>query len=40
MRLKDEVFKGTRPYDTAPFEELLRREFGEDAVMADIKKPK
>ncbi|RUS71722.1 hypothetical protein EGW08_020519 [Elysia chlorotica] len=40
VRLKDEVFKGTRPYETAPFEALLRREFGEDSVMADIKKPK
>ncbi|GFS11115.1 85/88 kDa calcium-independent phospholipase A2-like [Elysia marginata] len=40
VRLKDEVFKGTRPYETAPFEALLRREFGETAVMAEIKKPK
>ncbi|GFO39413.1 85/88 kda calcium-independent phospholipase a2-like [Plakobranchus ocellatus] len=40
VRLKDEVFKGTRPYETAPFEELLRREFGENSVLADIKKPK
>lgn len=40
VRLKDEIFKGTRPYDAAPFEALLRREFGENAVMADLKKPK
>ncbi|KAK3775650.1 hypothetical protein RRG08_049831 [Elysia crispata] len=40
VRLKDEVFKGSRPYETAPFEALLRREFGEHSMMADIKKPK
>ncbi|CAL1540222.1 unnamed protein product [Lymnaea stagnalis] len=40
VRLKDEVFKGKRPYDCGPFEEMLKREFGEDAVMADIKHPK
>ncbi|XP_059178453.1 85/88 kDa calcium-independent phospholipase A2-like [Physella acuta] len=40
VRLKDEVFKGSRPYDAAPFEEMLKREFGEEAVMADIKHPK
>ena len=39
FRLKDEVFKGTRPYPSEPFEELLQKEFG-DKVMTDIKHPK
>ncbi|XP_035824061.1 85/88 kDa calcium-independent phospholipase A2 isoform X2 [Aplysia californica] len=40
VRLKDEVFKGTRPYDPAQFEVFLKREFGEDTVMTDLKHPK
>ncbi|KAH9489716.1 85/88 kDa calcium-independent phospholipase A2 [Bulinus truncatus] len=40
VRLKDEVFKGSRPYDCGPFEEMLKREFGEDTLMSDIKHPK
>ncbi|CAG5128672.1 unnamed protein product, partial [Candidula unifasciata] len=40
VRLKDEVFKGKRPYESGPFEEMLKREFTEDAVMSDIKHPK
>ncbi|XP_060578993.1 85/88 kDa calcium-independent phospholipase A2-like isoform X3 [Ruditapes philippinarum] len=40
FRLKDEVFKGSRPYDSEPFEMLLKREFGETKVMTDIKTPK
>lgn len=40
FRLKDEVFKGSRPYDSAPFEVLLKTEFGETKVMTDIKSPK
>ena len=40
FRLKDEVFKGTRPYDSKPFEMLLQKEFGETKVMTDIKTPK
>ena len=39
FRLKDEVFKGSRPYPSEPFEELLKKEFG-DKVMTDIKHPK
>ncbi|KAL5018205.1 hypothetical protein ScPMuIL_003927 [Solemya velum] len=39
-RMKDEVFKGRRPYSAEPFEEMLKREFGETKVMTDIKHPK
>ncbi|XP_052261787.1 85/88 kDa calcium-independent phospholipase A2-like [Dreissena polymorpha] len=38
-RLKDQVFKGSTPYDSATIENLLQTEFG-DKVMTDIKKPK
>ncbi|KAL8601522.1 hypothetical protein ACOMHN_000464 [Nucella lapillus] len=40
VRMKDEVFKGNRPYNSAPFENMLKREFGETTVMAEIKSPK
>ncbi|KAL4239748.1 85/88 kDa calcium-independent phospholipase A2 [Mactra antiquata] len=40
FRLKDQVFKGSRPYDSVPFEALLQKEFGETKVMTDIKFPK
>lgn len=40
VRMKDEVFKGSRPYNSQPFENMLKREFGESTVMADIKSPK
>ncbi|XP_033738076.1 85/88 kDa calcium-independent phospholipase A2-like [Pecten maximus] len=40
FRLKDEVFTGTRPYATEPFEEMLKREFGDTKVMTDIIHPK
>ncbi|XP_052261782.1 85/88 kDa calcium-independent phospholipase A2-like isoform X1 [Dreissena polymorpha] len=36
FRLKDQVFKGSRPYDSIPFENLLKEEFGETSVMTDI----
>lgn len=40
MRFKDQVFKGLRPYDSAPLETLLKQEFGEATVMSDIRYPK
>lgn len=40
FRLKDQVFVGSRPYDSVPFEELLRKEFGDTRVMTEIKHPK
>ena len=40
VRLKDEVFKGKRPYDHTRLETFLKRELGEETVMTDIKHPK
>ncbi|XP_029446020.1 85/88 kDa calcium-independent phospholipase A2 isoform X3 [Rhinatrema bivittatum] len=40
FRMKDEVFKGSRPYESGPLEEFLKREFGEHTKMTDIRKPK
>lgn len=35
--LKEKVFLGSRPYDSGPLEEILRKEFGEEATMSSIK---
>ncbi|KAM6161859.1 85/88 kDa calcium-independent phospholipase A2 isoform 2-T2 [Erethizon dorsatum] len=40
FRMKDEVFRGARPYESGPLEEFLKREFGEHTKMTDVKKPK
>ena len=40
FRLKNVVFKGSRPYDSEPFENFLKREFGETSRMTDIENPK
>lgn len=40
FRMKDEVFKGSRPYESAPLEEFLKREFGENTKMTDVRYPK
>ncbi|KAK7501258.1 hypothetical protein BaRGS_00007383 [Batillaria attramentaria] len=40
VRMKDEVFKGTRPYNSQLFETMLKREFGENSHMSDIVSPK
>ena len=40
VRMKDEVFKGSRPYDSCMLESMLKREFGETSVMTDIVYPK
>ncbi|XP_028935263.1 85/88 kDa calcium-independent phospholipase A2 isoform X1 [Ornithorhynchus anatinus] len=40
FRMKDEVFRGSRPYESTPLEEFLKKEFGEHSKMTDIKKPK
>ncbi|XP_006890272.1 PREDICTED: 85/88 kDa calcium-independent phospholipase A2 [Elephantulus edwardii] len=40
FRMKDEVFRGSRPYESGPLEEFLKREFGEHTKMTDIKNPK
>ncbi|KAB7499567.1 85/calcium-independent phospholipase A2 [Armadillidium nasatum] len=36
FRMKDQVFVGQRPYDQAPLENILKKEFGELTHMADI----
>ncbi|KAM6972544.1 85/88 kDa calcium-independent phospholipase A2 [Aplochiton taeniatus] len=40
FRMKEQVFKGSRPYESAPLEDFLKKEFGENTMMADIKHPK
>ncbi|XP_036747192.2 85/88 kDa calcium-independent phospholipase A2 isoform X2 [Manis pentadactyla] len=40
FRMKDEVFRGSRPYESGPLEEFLKREFGEHTKMTDVTKPK
>jgi len=41
FRLKDKVFVGKRPYDVAPLEDFLKKQFTEEAKMSDLpNKPK
>ncbi|XP_069765535.1 85/88 kDa calcium-independent phospholipase A2 isoform X2 [Narcine bancroftii] len=40
FRMKDEVFKGSRPFSSVPLEEFLKKEFGEHTKMTDVIKPK
>nr|XP_020643239.1 85/88 kDa calcium-independent phospholipase A2 isoform X1 [Pogona vitticeps]XP_020643240.1 85/88 kDa calcium-independent phospholipase A2 isoform X1 [Pogona vitticeps]XP_020643241.1 85/88 kDa calcium-independent phospholipase A2 isoform X1 [Pogona vitticeps]XP_020643242.1 85/88 kDa calcium-independent phospholipase A2 isoform X1 [Pogona vitticeps]XP_020643243.1 85/88 kDa calcium-independent phospholipase A2 isoform X1 [Pogona vitticeps]XP_020643244.1 85/88 kDa calcium-independent phospholip len=40
FRMKDEVFRGSRPYESEPLEEFLKKEFGENTRMTDFKNPK
>ncbi|XP_058047041.1 85/88 kDa calcium-independent phospholipase A2 isoform X3 [Ahaetulla prasina] len=40
FRMKDEVFRGSRPYESEPLENFLKKEFGEHSKMTDIKSPK
>lgn len=40
FRMKEQVFKGSRPYESAPLEEFLKKEFGEDTKMADVQYPR
>ena len=35
-RLKDKVFVGKRPYDVAPLEDFLKKEFSENMTMASL----
>ena len=37
FQLKDDVFRGHRPYSSEPLEEFLKREFGETTRMSEIK---
>ncbi|KAL2087036.1 hypothetical protein ACEWY4_018095 [Coilia grayii] len=40
FRMKEQVFKGSRPYESAPLEDFLKKEFGEDTKMTDVKHPR
>ncbi|XP_062839030.1 85/88 kDa calcium-independent phospholipase A2 isoform X2 [Anolis carolinensis] len=40
FRMKDEVFRGSRPYESEPLEDFLKKEFGENTKMTDVKNPK
>ncbi|KAM9493755.1 85/88 kDa calcium-independent phospholipase A2 isoform 2-T2 [Clarias gariepinus] len=40
FRMKDQVFKGSRPYESAPLEDFLKQEFGENTKMTDVRHPK
>uniref|UniRef100_H3DNC9 phospholipase A2 n=1 Tax=Tetraodon nigroviridis TaxID=99883 RepID=H3DNC9_TETNG len=40
FRMKEQVFKGSRPYESAPLEEFLKKEFGENTKMTDIRYPR
>ncbi|XP_055519327.1 85/88 kDa calcium-independent phospholipase A2 isoform X1 [Leucoraja erinacea] len=40
FRMKDKVFKGSRPFSSIPLEEFLKKEFGENTRMTDVLKPK
>ena len=40
FKLKDEVFKGHKPYDEKPLEKILEDEFGKKTVMTDHSTPK
>ncbi|NXE53609.1 PLPL9 phospholipase, partial [Casuarius casuarius] len=40
FRMKDMVFQGSRPYESEPLDEFLKKEFGENTKMTDVQKPK
>jgi len=40
FRLKDEVFKGRRPYDSEPLESFMKKEFGETTRMSEKEYPR
>ncbi|XP_051979482.1 85/88 kDa calcium-independent phospholipase A2-like isoform X4 [Xyrauchen texanus] len=40
FRMKEEVFKGSRPYESGPLEEFLKNEFGENTKMTDVTHPR
>uniref|UniRef100_A0A672ZIQ7 phospholipase A2 n=2 Tax=Sphaeramia orbicularis TaxID=375764 RepID=A0A672ZIQ7_9TELE len=40
FRMKEQVFKGSRPYESAPLEDFLKKEFGENTRMTDVKHPR
>uniref|UniRef100_A0AAV2LF26 phospholipase A2 n=1 Tax=Knipowitschia caucasica TaxID=637954 RepID=A0AAV2LF26_KNICA len=40
FRMKEQVFKGSRPYESTPLEDFLKKEFGEETKMTDVKFPR
>lgn len=40
FRMKEQVFKGSRPYESAPLEDFLKKEFGETTKMTDVRFPR
>ncbi|KAM9857524.1 85/88 kDa calcium-independent phospholipase A2 isoform 1-T1 [Aulostomus maculatus] len=40
FRMKEQVFRGSRPYESAPLEDFLKKEFGENTKMADVRYPR
>ncbi|XP_023814610.1 85/88 kDa calcium-independent phospholipase A2 isoform X1 [Oryzias latipes] len=40
FRMKERVFKGSRPYESAPLEDFLKTEFGENTKMTDVRFPR
>ncbi|XP_061868433.1 85/88 kDa calcium-independent phospholipase A2 isoform X2 [Colius striatus] len=40
FRMKDMVFQGSRPYESEPLDEFLKKEFGENTKMTDVQTPK
>ncbi|CAH2312334.1 85 88 kDa calcium-independent phospholipase A2 isoform X2 [Pelobates cultripes] len=40
FRMKNEVFHGSRPYESGPLEDFLKKEFGEHTKMCDVTEPK
>ncbi|XP_054866245.1 85/88 kDa calcium-independent phospholipase A2 isoform X1 [Amphiprion ocellaris] len=40
FRMKEQVFKGSRPYESAPLEDFLKKEFGENTKMTDVQFPR
>uniref|UniRef100_A0A3P8YZP9 phospholipase A2 n=1 Tax=Esox lucius TaxID=8010 RepID=A0A3P8YZP9_ESOLU len=40
FRMKEQVFQGSRPYESAPLEDFLKKEFGEDTRMTDVRHPR
>lgn len=40
FKMKEQAFTGSRPYDSAPLEEFLKKEFGENTKMTDVQYPR
>uniref|UniRef100_A0A3B3DR18 phospholipase A2 n=1 Tax=Oryzias melastigma TaxID=30732 RepID=A0A3B3DR18_ORYME len=40
FRMKERVFKGSRPYESDPLEDFLKTEFGENTKMTDVRFPR